>query len=144
MKIIQACKQKCPWWLKVTLKMILYRLPVSQKFWRFFGVFEPGAMANCEYAYNQFHSHFKATKQTIQAPFTSLELGPGDSLFSGLVANALGAEKCWLINSGDLAIDDPTSYKAMINFLADKGYQTPDILVNANISEFLKIGRAHV
>jgi predicted SAM-dependent methyltransferase len=53
--------------------------------------------------------------------FVCLELGPGDSLFSALIARAFGARKIFLVDSGDYATRDAELYRNMYFFLLRKG-----------------------
>lgn len=62
---------------------MLSTLPISNKIWRIFSLFEHGRMLDIKYAYKVFNSHFKHFRKISDTP-TILELGPGDSLFSGI------------------------------------------------------------
>ena len=81
-----------PRWAKIIAKIIFSRLP--DEYWtrKRRGLFLQGAMEKPAYAYGVFKKHFDRVE--LQRPydgFVGLELGPGDSLFSGMVAHAFGA-----------------------------------------------------
>jgi SAM-dependent methyltransferase len=54
-----------------------------------------------------------------------LELGPGDSLFSAMLAKAHGAGLCWLVDTGDFAVRDLAAYRAMARHLTACGLASP-------------------
>lgn len=112
-------KSYIPWWAKIGSKVILSRLPANYHLWKKLSLFEHGSMQNPAYAYSVFKQHF----DLIQPPtgFTSLELGPGDSLFSAIVTKAFGGSSSYLVDTGDYATQDIKSYKIMAEFLAQKG-----------------------
>ena len=49
--------------------------------------------------------------------FNILELAPGDSAFSALIAKALGASLVWFVDSGPFATTDPKAYEDMAAYL---------------------------
>lgn len=57
--------------------------------------------------------------------FTVLELGPGDSLFSAVVARSLGASRSWLVDAGAYAATDMAAYVGLFNLLRYKGLTLP-------------------
>jgi SAM-dependent methyltransferase len=78
-----------------------------------------------EYALGVFWQHF----DRVQFPrkkqgFTMLELGPGDSLFSALIARAFGASEVYLVDEGPYARRDLGPYVRMTAFLKEKGFCT--------------------
>lgn len=54
--------------------------------------------------------------------FVVLELGPGDSLYTALVAYGYGAARCYLIDGGDYANRNVDDYRAVARRLAGRGY----------------------
>jgi SAM-dependent methyltransferase len=56
---------------------------------------------------------------------TVLEIGPGDSLFTGIVARCMGADKSWLVDAGDFASRQPDAYARLARFLVSEGYDLP-------------------
>jgi len=118
-------KNIIPWYMKIIIKLFLSRVPLSYKFWRRLKLFQHGQMEQVSYAYNTFMKHF----QKIDFPrdntcFVALELGPGDSLYSALIAKSLGASSTYLVDVGRFAIEDIRFYKEMASFLINKGYNS--------------------
>jgi SAM-dependent methyltransferase len=56
-----------------------------------------------------------------------LELGPGDSLASAVLAHALGAKGIYLIDVGNFAEPDVSVYNAIIGDLRAQGYPVADL-----------------
>lgn len=48
--------------------------------------------------------------------FNVLELGPGDSLFTAVIARALGASRTWLVDAAPFATTDMSVYVELIEF----------------------------
>jgi hypothetical protein len=120
---------RLPWWMKIGAKLGLARLPVSYGFWKRFGVFRHGEMMVPERAIAAFQGHFEdATKRGgFPDGFQSLELGPGDSVLSGFVARAYGAQRAWLVDAGSFAETDVESCRRTISLLASQGRSLPPI-----------------
>lgn len=123
-----SLRRSLPWWLKIGLKMAWSRLPLPHRLWRRLGVFRHGAMQRPDYAYAVFAGHLRhAGLRPPLTGMTLLEFGPGDSLFSAVIARAMGAERTWLVDAGRFAVDDAAAYRRMAGFLADKGLTPPDL-----------------
>jgi hypothetical protein len=134
-----SLKQHVPWWAKIHLKLALSRIPVDYRFWQRLELFKHGKMDQPEYAWNIFQSHFQAAGIPAGANgYVALELGPGDSLFSALVANACGAASTILADVGPFARHDLKPYHAMAEFLSKRGLCVPDISNANSIEEVLK------
>ncbi|NER34621.1 MAG: class I SAM-dependent methyltransferase [Oscillatoria sp. SIO1A7] len=131
-----------PWWVKIASKVVLSRLPASYYLWKKLSLFEHGSMQRPAYAYSIFKQHF----DRIQPPagFTSLELGPGDSLFSAIITKAFGGSSSYLVDTGNYATKDVESYKVMIGFLQDKGLAVDPTWTNwQSVSDVLDSCSAH-
>ncbi len=116
-------KIRTPWYLKMIVKMILSCLPVAHRTWRqLLPLFQHGPMHSPEYVYSIFNKHF-STVQT-SGSFVCLELGPGESLCSVLVAKAFGAGRIYLVDVEDCACRTMSVYNSMQAFLSEKGYHT--------------------
>jgi SAM-dependent methyltransferase len=109
-----------PWWVKIAAKIFLSRLPVHYKTWKKIRLFQHGYMDSPQYAYSVFMEHFKLAVN--KSDFVCMEIGPGDSLFSALIAKALGAQEIFLVDIGDYCSRDMGLYKAMYEFLVRQGY----------------------
>jgi hypothetical protein len=119
---------RLPWWIKIGAKLGLARLPVSYAFWKRLGIFRHGEMMVPERAIAAFQSHFAdAEKRGVTSGFQSLELGPGDSVLSGFVARAHGAERAWLVDSGAFAETDVGSCRKTLELLASQGRRLPPV-----------------
>jgi predicted SAM-dependent methyltransferase len=141
----KTIKTRLPWWFKVLSKIVVYRLPVSYQFWQSISLFDDGKMEVPEYAYNVFSKHFKDVSQQKPLPkkFVSLELGPGDSLFSALISHSFGGGKSYLVDAGDFTIQELEPYKQMATFLSKKNLPLPDGIYEANsVSEIMAICNA--
>ncbi len=99
-------------------------------------------MNDSQYALNTFLFHFKSSPfstASSEKPFVTLELGPGDSIFTGLITWAFGGRKTYLVDSGRFAVEKMEPYQNMAHFLRQKGYNIPDIKRVKNIDEIRKI-----
>lgn len=111
------------WWLKILVKMVLNRLPVPYRFWKRIGVFKHGEMEQGAYSlkvFRQHYAHWAARKN-----YTILELGPGDSASTALIAHAYFAARVFLVDSGDWANREIGTYHKVAAYLASQGLTTP-------------------
>jgi hypothetical protein len=117
---------RLPWWLKITAKVVLSQLPVSYEQWRGVGLFKHGAMLDAGYAVEVFNRHFQSAAPSLPQGFAVLELGPGDSLATAVIAAARGAGSVYLVDAGRFAsVDDVSSYNALAADLASRGWPVP-------------------
>lgn len=116
--VATRAKRRVPWWTKIGAKMVLSRLPLGYRLWARLGMFVHGNMTRPEYAYAIFAKHHRL--MTKRATFTCLELGPGDSLFTAMIAPAFGGTKTYLVDTGNYASRDPRLYAAMGDLLCEK------------------------
>jgi hypothetical protein len=133
-------KQHIPWQIKIVAKIILARLPLSYGFWEGLSLFKHGAMEQPEYAFDVFCRHFGQ----VQFPrktggLVGLELGPGDSLFSALIAKAFGAKSLYLVDIAPFASGDLSSYKSMASFLRQQGFEVAELENCQTVEELLEI-----
>ena len=132
-------KNATPWWLKIVLKLTLSRLPISYEQWRKINLFKHGPMESPAYAFEVFTSHFaKFENENEASDFTCLELGPGDSLFGALIARAYGANKTYLIDSGDYAHQDISPYVEMGRFLKNRGFVGVEVDEDNSLESLLR------
>jgi len=121
-------KQHVPWQLKFAAKLVLSRLPLDYHVWKKAGLFDLGGMDRPEYALGIFRRHFSAANFTQKiGEFTALELGPGDSLFSGLIARAFGASRTYLVDVGPFASTNLAGYRQMESHLRELGLEPPNL-----------------
>jgi len=108
-----------PWWAKIAAKMALARLPVPMRAWHRLGLFVPGFMRDPGYAIGVFEAHWR--RAGAPGPgFTYLELGPGESLATAIVAWAFGADGGALVDAGDFAVRDVDAYQPLLDKLAEQ------------------------
>jgi SAM-dependent methyltransferase len=117
-----------PWWAKIAGKLVLSRLPVEHALWKRLGLFQYGAMEQPAYAYSVFKKHFDRVRgiKTLDR-FVCMELGPGDSLLSAVVAHAFGASSSYLMDVGAFAQADLKPYRAMADLLKKMGLPAPEM-----------------
>jgi SAM-dependent methyltransferase len=147
MAIVSLLKQATPWWVKLTTKLFLARLPLRYRFWKKLGVFEHGRMDQPRACFETFRTHLAlAGFEPIGADgpasrpardFVVLELGPGDSLYTALIARAHGASRCYLLDDGDFASRDLDGYKAMARFLSVHGHSLPSLEGVRSVDEIM-------
>lgn len=118
--MLATVKEATPWWVKIGLKVALARVPLDYGRWRRLGVFQHGFMLDPEYAQRTFLRHFDRVRETLPEAFTVLELGPGDSLATALIAYAHGARCTWLVDAGAFAEQDVTAYRKFYDVLGTR------------------------
>lgn len=127
-----------PWQIKILAKLILSRIPMDYFFWQKLELFKHGAMEQPAYAFNTFKNHYdRASFARKSSAFTTLELGPGDSLFSALIAHAFGAQASYLIDAGAYAKEDLDLYRSMSHYLSSKGLSAPDLSSMRSIQDVM-------
>ncbi|MES2300372.1 MAG: class I SAM-dependent methyltransferase [Pseudomonadota bacterium] len=150
-----SLQKKVPWWMIVGAKIVLARLPLSYAVWKKLGLFVHGDMNRPERASATFLMHAalagvlhpvdgkaRLTQQAGNA-FTVLELGPGDSVFTALVAAALGASESWLVDAGAFATNDPAAYASMLDYLREQGMPMPQAPAEHTMAALLRAANAH-
>ena len=133
-----------PWPLKIGAKLCLSRLPVPYRVWKRLNLFVFGRMEDPEYALGVFRRHFESgTFGRKSGGFRALEIGPGDSLLSAVIANAYGAESCDLVDVGDFAHTPLASYVAMTTMLRSAGRAGAPVLdACRDVNDVLKVCNA--
>ena len=121
-----SLRDMIPWHARILGKLCLSRVPSSYRLWQRLGLFRHGEMDDPVYAYEVFRAHFdQADFPRKGKGFVTMELGPGDSLFSAQIAFALGAEASYLVDVGRFAKEGLDPYRRMAAFLRDKGLDAP-------------------
>jgi hypothetical protein len=121
----RAAVAGAPWRLKLAAKLVLARLPVEYGTWSRMTLFKHGTMDEPDYAEGVFRRHLE--RVSPPAGFTVLELGPGDTAFTAVVARALGAERSLLVDVGPFARRDVEPYRELARRLARRGLPAPDL-----------------
>jgi len=120
--------QHIPWQLKIAAKLVLARVPVNYRFWKRASMFELGSMDKPRYALAVFRWHFDAANFPRKSGgFVGLELGPGDSLFSALIARSFGASRMFLVDVGPFASNNVEFYRKMELHLRQLGLHPPNL-----------------
>jgi SAM-dependent methyltransferase len=132
-------KSLVPWHARVVGKVVLSRVPAGYGVWRRLHLFSHGLMHEPSYAYQVFDHHFRRTRFADErGPFVALELGPGDSVVSAVIAAAHGARRVYLVDAGPFATRDLSVYARMCDFLAAKGASAPDLAGVVNLADVLE------
>lgn len=137
--MINKIKKLLPWWLKIAGKIVLARIPVSYRVWQTLGLFRHGDMDNPAYALEIFNSHVQRAGLNLSdlKGKTILEIGPGDSVATALVAYGYGASAI-LIDTGHWARDDIKPYQDLAKIMAEKGLRAPAIHNARSIDDLLR------
>jgi SAM-dependent methyltransferase len=132
--------QQVPWQLKIAAKLILARVPVNHRKLNRVGVFNMGGMERPEYAWGVFRRHFdRAAFARKNESFVTLELGPGDSLFSALIARSFGASVSYAVDVAQIASPDVSRYREMESYLRKAGMNPPGLNQCASVDEVMKV-----
>lgn len=134
--MVNGLRKAVPWWMRISIKIALARLPIPYGLWKSLGLFEHGDMNQPKKALDNFLEHagmagvldMKSHLPQLRVDgdgFAVLELGPGDSLFSAVVARSLGASRSWLVDAGAYAATDMAAYVELFNLLRYKGLPLP-------------------
>jgi SAM-dependent methyltransferase len=132
---------KVPWWAKLGLKLLLSRLPLSYCFWQRAGLFRHGNMDDPGRAIRTFEKYYHLALAHGELPveFSSLELGPGDSILSGIVARAYGAGSAWLVDAGSFADTNVDACRVVARELRTQEKVLPSIEHASDIGEVLHL-----
>lgn len=133
--MLDKLRRSVPWWARITAKIVLARLPVPYRLWKRLRLFEHGTMDRPAAALSTLLEHAQTAGMidTAQLPprfvkrddFAMLEIGPGDSLASGIAAHALGANRTILVDAADFATRERSHYDATLAHLVRQGYSVP-------------------
>ncbi len=136
--MLSVVKKNLPWWLKIGGKIILARMPIKFSFWQRVGLFRHGQMDLAAYAMSIFDAHLdRAGISSAQLQGKKLlEIGPGDSIATAIIANAYGA-RAILIDAGAFATDIPENYSDLCDLLVGQGLPVPDLTQLESIYELL-------
>jgi SAM-dependent methyltransferase len=129
-------KAMIPWPAKIVGKIALSRLPIGYERWQRISLFKHGAMTDPAYALDVFDRHFRRLADP-RPGFVALELGPGDSVASAVIAAAHGASRTILVDVGAFARRDLGPYRELGRFLEQRGLQAPEASAAASFEELL-------
>ena len=135
-------KALIPWRFKILAKIVLSRVPIGYDFWQNIGLFRHGYMDEASYVLNVFNEHIsRAGLDEKLWGKTILEIGPGDSIATAIVAACYGA-RAILIDAGPFAKTDLASYRKLVEFLEQNGLNPPDISAAVTQGEILAVCNA--
>lgn len=138
-RIRVALKHATPWWLKATTKLVLARMPVGYSVLSRIGLARHGGMADPEWAADAFHRHYDNVEFARKSNgFTMLEIGPGDSLFSGMLAKAHGGHSSCLVDVGAFASRSVSRYRDMATYLQQQGFAVPDLASAESLEDVME------
>jgi SAM-dependent methyltransferase len=135
-------RELIPWWGRIAVKIVLSRLPARYDMWRRLNVFRHGAMHRSDYALGVFQNHFARARIPAGRDFVALELGPGDSLLSAVIAAAYGARHTYLVDAGPFATTDVAIYQDTARYLRARGLEPPELDRAQGIDSVLQMCRA--
>jgi len=110
-------KEIIPWWEKIISKVLLARLRIPYGFWRKLHLFQHGSMLDASYALSVFNGHNNKIKDQVPDGYALLELGPGDSVSTGIIAAAHGACETILVDAGPYASTSIEQYRPLLEQL---------------------------
>jgi SAM-dependent methyltransferase len=134
-----ALKARTPWQAKIAAKIIFSRLPISYDIWRRIGLFQHGDMERPDYAIASFSTQLTRAGGASLEGAAVLELGPGDSLASALLAKAHGASAVYLVDVGDFANKDLKLYRQLAWRLSESGLDMRSIQDVGSVDEMLAV-----
>jgi SAM-dependent methyltransferase len=133
---------RLPWWARIGAKLVLSRLPLSYSLWRKFGLFRHGSMDAPDYALRVFNHHTdKVGLKNDLSGRVLLELGPGDSIATAVIASAHGA-KAILVDAGHFVHNDVGPYLELFSVLADTAVNKINVSECGSIDDILDMCRS--
>jgi hypothetical protein len=126
------------WRGKILAKIVLSRLPVPYHVWRRIGIFRHGHMRSGDYAISVFEQAAERAGLGDVHGLRLLELGPGDSLFSAVLARAAGAAGSVHVDVGDFADRDLEHYREFVCLLEQRGYAPVSLSGTRTLEELLE------
>jgi SAM-dependent methyltransferase len=130
------------WLAKIASKIALARLPFAYGVWQRLGLFRHGAMDTSSYALRVFDRHMQRLGPKPREALVALELGPGDSAASALLAAAHGFRHTYLVDAGDFAVKDVAVYAQLAAGFSRAGLTMPVDLDLTSFDGFLRTCRA--
>ena len=143
-----ALKRAVPWWARIAAKIVLARLPIPYSAWKRLRLFEHGDMNLPERAWNGFLElaltagivEMQAGLPRLKSSepgYSVVEIGPGDALFSAVIARSLGISRSWMVDAGAFATTDVREYTALLQHLRNRGVEPPFSSEPTNFSDLL-------
>ena len=133
---------KLRWYIKMPLKAILTRIPLSHKIKSKLGVFNKGKMEDFSYAKGVFTKHISRAgllEKEKNIDKVVLELGPGESLFSALLAKSYFFKSSLLIDAGNYVLPGLDVYQNFAQWLSNEGLPCPPITDCISVDSMLSV-----
>jgi SAM-dependent methyltransferase len=116
-----------PWYARIAAKMALARLPIPYRVWKKIGIYSHGEMQDSDYVFKVFNKHLVTSGSSGRPGLIGLEMGPGDSVASAVVAKAMGFSAFYLVDAGDYANRDVETYKEISRICTREGLTPPNL-----------------
>lgn len=127
------------WAFKIILKLVLSRIPLPYRFWRSIGLFRHGRADLLNYSIKIYNLHIKrAFPDGLPSDSVILELGPGDSVLSALLAYTSGVKQIYLVDAGEFCRKEVSFYIEMAKQMSAKGLFVPDLTDAKSFQDVLK------
>jgi hypothetical protein len=129
-----------PWYLKIPAKIVLSRLPFSHQTMFQLGMFKHGTMQKFDYARDVFTIHLNLAGINTSQPIenqTILELGPGESLATAILAKSYGFDQTILVDVDRFALPTAETYKQLAEWITNQGWNDVQIHHCASTDEIL-------
>jgi SAM-dependent methyltransferase len=113
--------RRLPWWAKLYGKLALSWIPLKTPFFRRTGLYRHGAMMNPDSALRWYLDHVEEWALPHLSNSTNLsilELGPGDSVSTALIAACRRQRETILVDSGQQADLNRSHYDSLIEVLS--------------------------
>jgi SAM-dependent methyltransferase len=131
------------WSCKLAAKIALSNLGLPYSFWRHLGFFRHGRMDTSSYALKIFRLHAqRAYPNGVPEGLRMLELGPGDSVASALIAYSHKVNSTVLVDVAAFAKTDIQFYKNLCTELAAEGLSMPSLSECDTFEQVLKNSKA--
>jgi len=129
--------------LILIIKIVLFRIPRSYLVWQKLSLFKHGRMDDPAYAYEVFKRHYdRVDFPNKYKGYVMLEIGPGDSLSSAIIANTFNAKKIYLIDTDCFVTQNITYYIRVQKYLQNLDKFPPNIESINNIDDLLSLCNA--
>jgi len=109
-------KRYIPWQVKIAVKIICSALGITQLVQKIH-IFEHGSGEIPEKSLRFFNLHFNPAKNYLDKGFIILELGPGYSVNTAVIAKVYGAKFTYLVDIGNFAKEGFENFKKILDFL---------------------------
>ena len=127
-----------PWWGRIGAKLVLSRLPFGYAPWQRLGLFRHGQMDTSDYAIGVFNRHVdRAGLAGRLQDKVILELGPGDSLATAVLAATHGA-RAILVDTGAYVRFTVEPYQDLQRALESRGLRPPDLSACTSLAAILE------